>query len=139
MVEVIGKAGERMSFKAAKSMVTRERPPVPRTIEALGIMLESDLPSRHFYQAAVSAPGPPDSPERVHAIIFARQNMLERLLFATKIHVDGTFKVKLHLNHILEKRFLILVVLVVLILFWTTLNYLRQRHIVLGGCSFIQS
>ena len=96
-----------MSSKAAKSMVTRERqkirPPVSRTIEALGIMLESYLPSRHFYQATVSSPGPPDSPERVRAIIFVSQSMLEWLPFAAEIHVDGTFKVKLYLNHILEK------------------------------------
>ena len=98
-------AGERMNPTAAKTMVTRGRkkirPPVPRTIHALGMMVENYLPSRNYYQGTVNAPGPLGGPEHVHAVIFSSRRMLERLEASTEIHVDGTFKVKMSGNCLL--------------------------------------
>ena len=51
----------------------------------------------------MSAPGPLQDPERVHAVIFASRNMLERLQTATEVHVDGTFKVKMYSNNIIAE------------------------------------
>ena len=91
-----------MSPAAAKSIVNRERvkirPPVPRSIEALGLMAENYLPCRNYYRCTVSALGPPGGLERVDAAKFANQSMSERLGSATEIHIDGTFKVKINVK-----------------------------------------
>lgn len=83
-----------MGFQAARSLIRRERerirPPVPATISALGLMLNTYQPCRDVYRGMVSAPGNPDE----CAVIFAGDQMLQRLSETSEIYIDGTFDVR---------------------------------------------